>query len=473
LEYKEHDMQYRVRTLIAVLGMILASCGVIGGQDTPKSQGAVQETLSGLVGANTREDNPRNENTQDDGNSSMPTSNDDNVSKPTSNDDNVSKPASNDDNVSKPASNDDVKIADIIAATVRIGILDASWNEVGHGSGAIIDSRGLILTNFHVIGDNETGQYYNADGISYIYVTLNPRDPPKAQFISQVVDADPGKDLAVLRVIATTNGEPPADCLTLPTVQIAEESQVEIGDELTSVGYAGVGGETVSIASGQVVGFEEFSMSSLSSRSYEAIKYDASDSRGQSGGPIVNQRNQQVAVVFAGMSDQGDSLGYARPVSLASDLISSAKLVRIPGCNGAAAATLIGPASDPGTASNQSNANTNTTTEATVYDVEGRILDYLTEQPIANAFVVLLQPGYTWADVDYDRFDEYIWVYGETDASGVYVLSVTEEMAATAVGVGIFADGYYAIKDDAYAYIEMFDENAGAWQDLYLEAIPQ
>jgi hypothetical protein len=108
-----------------------------------------------------------------------------------------------------------------------------------------------------------------------------------------------------------------------------------------------------------------------------------------------------------------------------------------------------------------------------VYDVEGRILDHLTEQPIANAFVVLLQPGYTWADVDYDRFEEYIWVYGETDARGVYVLSVTEEMAATAVGVGIFADGYYAIKDDAYAYIDMFDENAGTWQDLYMEAVSQ
>jgi S1-C subfamily serine protease len=460
-------MQHTVRTLIVVAGLMLASCGLIPGQATPKSPEAVQETLSGAVAGSSAGEAKQK----------LPASPGQDVGGGLSKNEEPATTNTN-TNTDAPAPEPegpagDTKIADVIAATVRIGILDASWTEIGHGSGAIIDARGLILTNFHVIGDNETGQFYNADGISYIYVTRDPRDPPKVQFISQVVDADPGKDLAVLRVIATTNGEPPADCLDLPTVQIADDATVEIGDKLTSVGYAGVGGETVSIASGQVVGFEEFSMSALSSRSYEAIKYDASDSRGQSGGPIVNDQNQQVAVVFAGISDQGDSLGYARPVTLADDLISSAKLVRIPGCNGAAAASLIGPAvaPDPNTTNTDpANNNTGTTTgDATVYDVEGRVLDYLTNQPVANAFVVLLQPGYTWADVDYNRFEEYIWAYGETDANGVYILSVTEEMASTAVAVGIVADGYYAIKDDAYAYIDMFDEATGMWQDLYLE----
>ena len=448
-------MQHTVRTLIVVMGLMLASCGLIPGQATPKSPEAVEATLSGAVGGSANEAKQQlsggagSESGGGLGKNEEPTN--------STTDAPAKAPVT-------PAA--DTKIADVIAATVRIGILDASWNEIGHGSGAIIDARGLILTNFHVIGDNETGQFYNADGISYIYVTRDPRDPPKAQFISQVVDADPGKDLAVLRVIATTNGEPPADCLDLPTVQISKDTSVEIGDKLTSVGYAGVGGETVSIASGQVVGFEEFSMSSTSSRSYEAIKYDASDSRGQSGGPIVNDQNEQVAVVFAGISDQGDSLGYARPVTLADDLISSAKLVRIPGCNGAAAASLIGPeAVDPVVAPTVVPA----AGDATVYDVQGRVLDYLTNQPVANAFVVLLQPGYTWADVDYNRFDDYIWVSGETDANGVYVLSLTEEMAATTVAVGIVADGYYVIKDDAYAYIDMFDEATGMWFDLYLE----
>jgi len=377
----------------------------------------------------------------------------------------------------EPTTNANMSLNDVIDATVRIGMLDTAWQEVGHGSGSIIDSRGLILTNFHVIGDNESGQYYNADGISYIYVTLDPRDPPKLQFIAQVVDADAGRDLAVLRIIATTNGEPPADCLSLPTVTLNNDVEVEIGQKVTSVGYSGVGGNTVSIASGQVVGFEQITMSSSSTRSFEAIKYDASDSRGSSGGPIINEANEQVAVVFAGWSDQGDSLGYARPITLAEDLISSAKLVRIPGCNGADAAKLVGPQA----AQTTDNGNTNNSTagntgggqqKAEVFEVSGYVYDRNTNEAIANASIVMLKPGYRWDEVDYDRYAEYIWTSAQTDANGLYVLRVTEEMVSTRTGVGFYADGYKAYLSDEELMIEFYDKDKNQWVDLSFEPQP-
>lgn len=355
-------------------------------------------------------------------------------------------------------------IQDVIKATVRIGVLDENWQEVGHASGSIIDSRGLILTNFHVIGDNDTGQYYNRDGISYIYVTLDPRDPPKLQFISQVVDADPGKDLAVLRIIATTNGEPPASCLTLPAVKINTSVPVEIGQKVTSVGYSGVGGNTVSIASGQVVGFEEFSMSELVARSYEAIKYDASDSRGSSGGPIVNDAFEQVAVVFGGISDEANSMGYARPVTLANDLIASANLVRIPGCNGAEAASLYGPSS-----AEPQPTETPATENARVYDISGRILDKLTGKPINGAVIVLLKPGYNWLNVDMDKLEDYIWTYGETNREGVYTMSVTDEMVNTSVAMIIAADGYKPVQSNNEVMINYYDRANNTWVDFFLE----
>ncbi|MEY3989516.1 MAG: hypothetical protein RI985_597 [Chloroflexota bacterium] len=379
-------------------------------------------------------------------------------------------------NTEKPSSRT-MSLNDVIDATVRVGMLDASWQEVGHGSGSIIDARGLILTNFHVIGDNESGQYYNADGISYIYVTLDPRDPPKLQFIAQVVDADAGRDLAVLRIIATTNGEPPADCLNLPTVTINNDTQVEIGQKVTSVGYSGVGGNTVSIASGQVVGFEQVTMSSSSTRSFEAIKYDASDSRGSSGGPIVNEANEQVAVVFAGWSDQGDSLGYARPIILAEDLIASAQLVRIPGCNGAEAAKLAGPqvaqTTDSDTTSNNTSASSNDDKgEVEIFDITGLVYDRNTNKPIANASVVILKPGYRWDEIDYDRYADYIWTSAQTNANGEYVLSVTVEMVSTKTGVGFYADGYKAYLSDDETMIDYYDEEADRWVDLSFEPQP-
>jgi S1-C subfamily serine protease len=392
----------------------------------------------------------------------------------------ATQPVTNEAPVAKkdePATNANMSLNDVIDATVRIGMLDTAWQEVGHGSGSIIDSRGLILTNFHVIGDNESGQYYNADGISYIYVTLDPRDPPKLQFIAQVVDADAGRDLAVLRIIATTNGEPPADCLSLPTVTLNNDVDVEIGQKVTSVGYSGVGGNTVSIASGQVVGFEQVTMSSSSTRSFEAIKYDASDSRGSSGGPIINEANEQVAVVFAGWSDQGDSLGYARPITLAEDLISSAKLVRIPGCNGADAAKLVGPQA----AQTADNGNTNNSTagntgggqqQAEVFEVSGYVYDRNTNEPIANASIVMLKPGYRWDEVDYDRYADYIWTSAQTNSNGLYVLKVTEEMVSTRTGVGFYADGYKAYLSDEELMIEFYDKDKNQWVNLSFEPQP-
>jgi hypothetical protein len=216
-------------------------------------------------------------------------------------------------------------------------------------------------------------------------------------------------------------------------------------------------------------------MSASSTRSYDAIKYDASDSRGASGGPIINESNEQVAVVFAGMSDNADSLGYARPITLAEDLISSAKLVRIPGCNGADAAKLVGPQAAQ-TANDNSNSNNSTASnsggnqqQAESFDIVGSVNDRYSGNPIAGAWIVILKPGYRWDQVNYDRYDEYIWTVAQTDANGVYTLAVTEEMVSTRTGLGFYADGYKAYLSDDALMIDFYDKDKNQWVDLSFE----
>ncbi len=356
----------------------------------------------------------------------------------------------------------------VIAATVQLGVLDAQWNQVGTCTGSIIDPRGLIITNFHCIGDNETGEYYNADGVDYVYMTLDPRDPPKLQFIAQTVDADAGKDIAVLRIIATTNGEPPADCLNLPSITLNMDAEVKIGTKVTSVGYPGVGGDTLTIANGQVVGFDEYSMSGQG-RTYEAIKYDASDSAGISGGPIINEDFEQIAIAHAGRTDneKGGELSLARPIALADDLINSSKLVRIPGCNGADAAQLFGPAA---VTAEDNSGGTTQDTEETTYDISGVILDSVSSEPIANCYIIILKPEYDWADVNYDAIDDYIWTFAKTDSNGVYTLSVTDAMANDLVSYGMFAEGYDTWTGDEVNLLEIYDTDKDEWVDLYLDA---
>lgn len=383
-----------------------------------------------------------------------------------STDSGLGNPVSNTEEEKKPTAS---SLESVMAATVQLGILDATWNVVGTCTGSIIDPRGLIITNFHCIGDNETGEYYNADGIDYVYMTLDPRDPPKLQFIAQTVDADAGKDIAIMRIIATTNGEPPADCLNLPSITLNMDEEVKIGTKVTSVGYPGVGGDTLTIANGQVVGFDEYSMSGQG-RTYESIKYDASDSAGISGGPIINENFEQIAIAHAGRADtqKGGSLSLARPITLADDLINSSKLVRIPGCNGADAASLVGPATQ--TEDNNGGNAATENTEEQVYEISGRILDSVSSEPIANCYIIILKPEYDWADVNYDAIDDYIWTYAQTDSNGVYTLSVTDAMAEGVVSYGMFAKGYDTWTGDEVELLSIYDRDKDEWVDLYLDA---
>ncbi|MFM7679119.1 MAG: hypothetical protein ACKO83_09770, partial [Roseiflexaceae bacterium] len=227
------------------------------------------------------------------------------------------------------------------------------------------------------------------------------------------------------------------------------------------------------IANGQVVGFDEYSMSGQG-RTYEAIKYDASDSAGISGGPIINENFEQIAVAHAGRTDaeKGGELSLARPIALADDLINSSKLVRIPGCNGADAAQLIGPtANNSGT-----QGNTGGTTEETQdqsYEISGRVLDSVSSEPIANCYIIILKPEYNWADVNYDAIDDYIWTFAQTDSNGVYTLTVTDSMASDLVSYGMFAKGYDTWTGDDVNLLKIYDADKDQWIDLYLDASVQ
>jgi hypothetical protein len=225
----------------------------------------------------------------------------------------------------------------------------------------------------------------------------------------------------------------------------------------------------LTIAGGQVVGFDEYSMSGQG-RTYEAIKYDASDSAGISGGPIINEQFEQVAIAHAGRSDQekGGKLSLARPIELAEELIHSADLVRIPGCNGSAAAQLSGPATPED--STLVSGDDSSATASDSYDIAGKLLDSVSDEPIVSGYVVILKPEYDWSDVDYDDLETYVLIAAETDANGEYTLSVTDEMAQSLMSYGLFADNYDTWTGDEVDITEIYDKDTERWIDIYMDA---
>ncbi|MEE2828661.1 MAG: trypsin-like peptidase domain-containing protein [Myxococcota bacterium] len=172
----------------------------------------------------------------------------------------------------------------------------------GLGSGFIIDSRGTILTNHHVV-----------DGADKINVILFDG----RQFPAKVVASDQSSDVAVVRLVAAPSDLPVArlgDSDLLKTGQFALAIGAPLGyDRSVTVGHisalhrAAVG-ET---APGLIApGFEELTLQDF-------IQIDAPINPGNSGGPLVNLRGEVIGVNAAIMAAPGGGLGFSIPINLA------------------------------------------------------------------------------------------------------------------------------------------------------------
>jgi len=203
-----------------------------------------------------------------------------------------------------------------LRATVQlITPIDGERRSSG-GSGSVLTEKGHILTNFHVVGDPKTGKLYNARGT--IYVAVSPADlrgAPQVQYIAEVVKSDQKLDLALLRVRATRDGKAlPAD-LGLMTLPVGDSDTVAIGDELSIIGFPGLGGDTVTYTKGSVAGF-------LAAEGW--IKTDAEINSGNSGGAAINRAGQLVGIPSAAATETTrvpGKIGLVRPVNLAKGLI--------------------------------------------------------------------------------------------------------------------------------------------------------
>jgi Do/DeqQ family serine protease len=166
------------------------------------------------------------------------------------------------------------------------------------GSGVIVRSNGIIVTNAHVV-----------KGADELKVVLNDR----REFPAEIVAQDEEIDVAVLRV--ETNGE------RLPFLPIQKESQnLEIGDIVLAIGNPFGVGQTVT--NGIVSALGRTNVTDLSS----FIQTDAAVNPGNSGGALVDLSGELVGVNTAIFSRSGGSngIGFAIPSELVSRAVDSA-----------------------------------------------------------------------------------------------------------------------------------------------------
>lgn len=197
---------------------------------------------------------------------------------------------------------------DLAAATVQLLALveeGTGYSSVWSGSGSIVSSEGLILTNAHVV--EGIGDAIDALGVG---ITEATDIPPELTYLAELIAIDYDLDLAVVRVATDLEGNPVS--VALPYVEIGDSDQVEIGDSLRILGYPGIGGETITLTEGSISGFT--AERSIAGRAW--IKTDATIAGGNSGGMGTNQAGQLIGVptIVSSGSEQADSVD-CRPLA--------------------------------------------------------------------------------------------------------------------------------------------------------------
>ncbi|MFP2931928.1 S1C family serine protease, partial [Pyxidicoccus sp. 3LG] len=164
----------------------------------------------------------------------------------------------------------------------------------GIGSGFIIDARGLVLTNNHVV-----------EGAREIQVQL----PDGRELGAKVLGTDPLTDVAVLQLRREEGGK------ALPVVRLGNSEALRVGDWVVAIGNPFGLGSSVSLGivsakarDIEVGPFDDF------------LQTDAAINPGNSGGPLFNLRGEVVGINTA-IVGEGAGIGFAVPSNLVQALL--------------------------------------------------------------------------------------------------------------------------------------------------------
>lgn len=186
-----------------------------------------------------------------------------------------------------------------------LGGMSSAWT----GSGTIVDSRGIILTNCHVANPRAMGMPSPPANALAIAITDRTDEPPALTYLAEIIVQSPELDLAVLKIVSDMQGRK-VSRLNLPHVDIGDSSKTELAEELAIFGYPGIGGETITFTSGNVSGFTRHK--TINGRAW--IKTDATIAGGNSGGTAIDKHGHLIGIPTQAAAGDGVTPVDARPV---------------------------------------------------------------------------------------------------------------------------------------------------------------
>jgi S1-C subfamily serine protease len=192
-------------------------------------------------------------------------------------------------------------VVNITTETVALNwFLEPVPQDGGSGSGSIIDTRGFVLTNYHVI-EKAIKMFINmADG---------------TQLEGEVIGTDPENDLAVLKFTPPKGTE-------LKTVPFGDSGNIKVGQKVMAIGNPFGFERTLTV--GIVSGIGRPIKINNRNIIKDMIQTDASINPGNSGGPLLDAHGRMIGITTMIYSPSGGSvgIGLAIPVNTAKRVVS-------------------------------------------------------------------------------------------------------------------------------------------------------
>jgi S1-C subfamily serine protease len=203
-------------------------------------------------------------------------------------------------------------VANIVTRTVEYDFFFNPVASEGAGSGFLIDDKGHILTNYHVVA-----------GAQQIEVTLGDARIPD-RFEARLLGQDERNDVALLKI------EPGAH--RLAPLPLGDSSRVKVGQHVLAIGNPF--GFQTTLTTGVVSAVGRTVQTGPQTFVDEAIQTDAAINRGNSGGPLLNTRGEVIGINTLIISPSGAAagIGFAIPVNtarrIAQDLLTEGRVRR-------------------------------------------------------------------------------------------------------------------------------------------------
>jgi S1-C subfamily serine protease len=165
------------------------------------------------------------------------------------------------------------------------------------GTGFVISSDGVIVTNNHVIEDASRIQAQFSDG---------------RKVTAKVLGRDPSSDLAVIKV----------EGANLKAIELGDSDQVQVGDDVVAIGNALALEGGLTVTRGIISGLHRAVDTNAGGSLADVLQTDAAINPGNSGGPLVDAQGRVIGINTA-IADPGEAqnVGFAIPISQAKPII--------------------------------------------------------------------------------------------------------------------------------------------------------